>query len=443
MALKFGKDGTLYCGTVKYNYKQARNLIADGSCGNLSGIWTNYVKSENPAGYKSFRCFAVSNSNTTTQKIGTLYAGRKYYFSCRVMTGTVSVAAIVLRNGGADIPNSNIFPGNTNGAWVLASTVVTMPETVVNPAGDVCIWVTKDQGVIVASRFILVDLTETFGAGNEPSKEWCDQNIREQEVFVNFGCVSDYITKSNWSDKYAGSELSATFCNYLKYDSYWEPWEYFVYITGKAANPEGFIYDKVTKELDKTLKYYMYWESQHNKTDVLQSCDFYFPEAEPSIGSVDLVDETVFNGGGGMTGWKRTSGFNSRTTFANGKHKIRFDYNNFKKTNEFRVTALNVHRTDNIIAQYNVYNGTNISVNDINKEWCDRWIDGRSSPIIHIKDPKKTSIKFSLPNNYGVPMVGEYDIVCNDIEIRPETNKITMDKTGTIKCKRLVKSYKF
>jgi hypothetical protein len=24
---------------------------------------------------------------------------------------------------------------------------------------------------------IVVDLTKTFGVGNEPSKEWCDQNI--------------------------------------------------------------------------------------------------------------------------------------------------------------------------------------------------------------------------------------------------------------------------
>lgn len=24
---------------------------------------------------------------------------------------------------------------------------------------------------------LVVDLTETFGAGNEPTKEWCDENI--------------------------------------------------------------------------------------------------------------------------------------------------------------------------------------------------------------------------------------------------------------------------
>ena len=34
-----------------------------------------------------------------------------------------------------------------------------------------------------------------------------------------------------------------------------------------------------------------------------------------------------------------------------------------------------------------------------------------------------------------------YDIVCNDIEIRPELNKVIFDgNTGTIKCKQLVRT---
>jgi hypothetical protein len=34
----------------------------------------------------------------------------------------------------------------------------------------------------------------------------------------------------------------------------------------------------------------------------------------------------------------------------------------------------------------------------------------------------------------------DYDIMCNDVEIRPEQNKITFTRTGTIICKRLVKN---
>ena len=37
-----------------------------------------------------------------------------------------------------------------------------------------------------------------------------------------------------------------------------------------------------------------------------------------------------------------------------------------------------------------------------------------------------------------------FDIVCNDIEIRPELNKVIFDgNTGTIKCKKLVRSQSY
>ena len=100
-----------------------------------------------------------------------------------------------------------------------------------------------------------------------------------------------------------------------------------------------------------------------------------------------------------------------------------------KKTNIQRLTAFNIMNVVLSVNQYNTSNGTSITINDVNKEWCDRWIDGRSSPVIHIKDPVNTSIKFNT----------SYDIICNDIEIRPELNKIIFDGvTGTIKCKKLV-----
>ena len=111
MAIKFGTDGTIYCNTVRYNYKQARNMIADGCYGNISGtqVWTNAATFTFPAGYKSYRCFTVDNTNTTIQKLPALYSGRKYYFSCRYTTSANSTISIVLRNNGSDISNSNLF----------------------------------------------------------------------------------------------------------------------------------------------------------------------------------------------------------------------------------------------------------------------------------------------------------------------------------------------
>lgn len=155
------------------------------------------------------------------------------------------------------------------------------------------------------------------------------------------------------------------------------------------------------------------------------------PEAEPPLGEVLIVSNKDFNGGGGMREWKRASFFNNRNTFSNGNYKLRIDYNNNKRINELRLTAINLQKVSSNVSQYNSYNNTNISETDVNKEWCDRWIDGRSSPIIHIKDPNNVKIACS---KFG-------DIICNDIEIRPELNEVKFDySTGTIYCKKLVKT---
>ena len=204
------------------------------------------------------------------------------------------------------------------------------------------------------------------------------------------------------------------------------------YLQGLSNYTEGYLYSDSAFALDNTKTYYAYVD-QHTEqvSGVTQSNDFYFPVAEPLMGQIPLVDETTFNGGGGMRDWKRVSAFAKRTSFSNGSYNSRFDFNNMKQTNSQRLTAFNIMNVATNITKYNDYNSTSITINDVNKEWCDRWIDGRSSPIIHIKDPANTSIKFNT----------SYDIICNDIEIRPELNKIVFDGvTGTIKCKKLVRA---
>ena len=524
MAIKFGSDGTIYCNTVRYNYKQARNMIADGCYGNISGtkVWANAATFTFPAGYKSSRCFTVDNTNMTTQKLPALYSGHKYYFSCRYKTSASSTITIVLRNNASDISNSNLFVGASASSFILSSRIISMPINVSKDIGDVCIWNGNTSDSIYVSRFILIDLTDTFGSGNEPSKEWCDNNIREQETLCNFGNVSNNVTYSNISTQYTGSaNIGKGDYNYLQLDSNWEPRDYMYYLQGLSNYTEGYLYSDSAFALDNTKTYYAYVD-QHTEqvSGVTQSSDFYFPVAEPNMGHIPLVDETTFNGGGGMRDWKRVSAFAKRTSFSNGSYNSRFDFNNMKQTNSQRLTAFNIMNVATNITQYNNYNNTSITINDVNKEWCDRWIDGRSSPIIHIKNPANTSIKFNAPmqemkksstpsytksqvdsycglkddtwggivnanelhtgyayinfilsdtnqhcrflvsvksvsgstvttDNYswGAPgsdvyeLANGYDIVCNDIEIRPELNKIVFDgTTGTIKCKKLVRT---
>ena len=363
MAIKFGTDGTIYCNTVRYNYKQARNMIADGCYGNVSGtqVWANVVASTNPAGYKSYRCFKVDNTNMTTQKLPALYSGHKYYFSCRYQTSANSTISIVLRNNGSDISNSNLFVGASASSFISSSRIISMPINVSKDIGDVCIWNGNTSDSIYVSRFILIDLTDTFGSGNEPSKEWCDNNIREQETLCNFGNVSNNVTYSNIATRYAVSNLGKSDYNYLQLDSNWEPRDYMYYLQGLSNYTEGYLYSDSAFALDNTKTYYAYVD-QHTEqvSGVTQSNDFYFPVAEPLMGQIPLVDETTFNGGGGMRDWKRVSAFAKRTSFSNGSYNSRFDFNNMKQTNSQRLTAFNIMNVATNITKYNDYNSTSI-----------------------------------------------------------------------------------
>ncbi len=521
MAIKYENNGIINCNTIRYNYKQARNLIADGSYGNISGtqVWAGAVASTSPNGYKSYRCFKVDNTNMTTQKLPALYSGHKYYFSCRYQTSANSTISIVLRNNGSDISNSNLFVGASASSFILSSRIISMPINVSKDIGDVCIWNGNTSSSIYVSRFILIDLTDTFGNGKEPSKEWCDNNIREQEVICNFGNITNHVSYSNIDTRYPATGLLKNNYNYLTWDQSDKPRDYFWELTSITGQPEGYLYSDSNFNLNQNNIYYGYVELYNGQVMTPQSCQIYWPEAEPNLGTTPLVLNFAFNQGGGMEEWKRVSFYNNRNTFSTGSYKFRFDYNNNNVSTVILVTALNLQNVQTQVNMYNQYNGTSITLNDVNKEWCDRWIDGRSSPIIHIKDPNNTTIKFqpfkqikrtslssytraqlnnfvkmyndtwatgvdnshinngdfayidcliSDENNkkarvyvqvitvnsttniytnnlwyadetqdgYNIPV----DIICNDIEIRPETNTIEFDKTGTIKCKKLIRA---
>lgn len=449
MSVRFGSDGTVYCNTVKYNYKQCRNMIADGCYGNISNgtssnryVWQNLVSSNivtSPSGYKSYRAFKLwSSASWIQQKLPNMYKSHVYYMSCMYKKNFNNYSTIGIKYDNID---KHILPASqsTNNNWVKASMIFSPEKDILSDTNDIefIMWadgsIASTTSPLYVSRIILVDLTYDFGAGNEPSKEWCDNNIREHETIINYGSTSTNVNNSNYSSRYTGRQIkSKGSWGYLALDSWWEPREYMYMLTSDSAKAEAMLYCSVNPALDNTEMYYAQIE-YHRPYAIFsisdQSIDFYFPEEEPSLGSVAIVNTGEFNKGGGMLEWKRASAFGTRAQWANGNYTFRIDFNNNYRETEFRCTAIELLRVQSNVTQYNNYNGTSITLADVNKEWCDRWIDGRSSPIIHIKDPANTKILFNT----------NYDIVCNDIEIRPELNKVIMDNTGTIKCKKLVR----
>lgn len=451
MKVEIGKNGVIYCNTVKYNWKQTRNLIADGCSGNMSNCWDfiNGVSYTNdPNGYKTYRCFKIASGTPAgvdlfQQKLPKLIKGHKYYFSVyQKMIYDIGAAALVHLILKITTPNNTystkIMPSFSYSNWKKWSfeftsasdsseTNLLITSITVNSS------VTEFVRDVYLDKFILIDLTDAFGENNEPSEEWCDANIREHEVIVNYGCISKHVNTSSYNKTFHIENADGIYYNYLELDSFWEPREYMLMLTGQLDKYEGYIYSKDNLDLDTTKNYYCYVDYHKKYSDNIknQSIDFYFPVAEPSLGSQPIVENTAYNNGGGMWEWKRASAFNNRIAHSLTSDKLRVDFNNNYINNELRLTAINLHEVDSIIDVYNKNNNTSIVLADINKEWCDRWIDGRSSPIIHIKDPNNVKIDFS---ELG-------DIICNDIEIRPELNEVKFDySTGTIYCKKLVKT---
>lgn len=545
MAVRFGKDGTLYASTIRYKYKQARNIVADGTFGSttdsLHNVWSwsgcTLIESTNPSngGYKSYRCMRLNQTSGVAMlecPMPTPIAGHKYYGGCMYRTTGSEGAGI----GGdtrfewyiADAATGQLVFGHKNthtgGKWKKLSSVQTL-SSVMGGSWKIRQFTASSNTQIDVCRHIIIDLTDTFGAGNEPTKDWCDNNIREWETLTNFGSVWGYHPKgytAEWS--FSGLANSVWF-DWNSLDSNWEPREYMVGMQGSPSNNEGLMTSNFTKALSPSLQYYISYDAMASADySHTYTINIYWPIAEPSMGQFNprrLPDQT---GGGGMNNWRRYSWYGTRSQFSAGNYQMRIDLDNVASSMEMRLTNIGCVNVAENISQYNSYYGSGISLSDVNKEWCDRWIDQRSAPIIHIGDPKSTQItmkKFAklanrttlnsypeanlkswigIDDTWGgfepsqnthlsvgdricfpctiengvkcyfigifkgisgttLSMYNEayckegsaeytscelgYDIVCNDIEIRPEVNKVIFKPNGTIVCKKLVKTLNY
>lgn len=412
MGVKYGTDGTLNVNTVRYNYKQARNMIADGCYGltfNSTALWNNAIVSTSPAGYKSYRAFKLTYNNLT-QEIYPLVTSHIYYFSYyyRLSSSTTTACRIVAMqtSGGYQSVSSSASIPSTGGNWVHRShRFVYYKASTDTGVFKIMAYTNADSSASNAyvSKFILIDLTDTFGAGNEPSLEWCDQNIREHEVYVNFGNKSATVGYND-STSYTFSNWASNIrFNYQSLPGTWEPSDYMWYLDPPASSFYCAVYSAANISLTQgeTTYFQTYVYLDGDRANYKQQFNLYWPEAEPVLGNVLATIGETFNGGGSMRGWNRVSMYGVRNSWSSGSYRMRFDFQNNYYPKLLRMTGNILLNPEGNITQYNSYNGTAIKLGDINKEWCDRWIDGRSSSIIHIKDPKKTTVVFN-PNEYEI-----------------------------------------
>lgn len=445
MAVKFGSDGTLYCNTVKYNYKQLRNLVADG---------TNAILGGTGAWSSPHNANVNFNSLAGTFVFGTGYCmlmqqmpepikGHKYYgavkmnaqngFSC----GDGRFEWQINDNYSLTFAQ-HAHSSGTGGRYVISSGIKDINDYPSGQSWNLRLFTVGANIQSTYKNIIVVDLTDAFGAGNEPTKEWCDVHILEHNLLNNVGdhlspipTTSDY----NIGSSYNISAASYGAWNYHQLASdVTMPKDVVYFMQGNSSRSECTMSSIKSYYLSPSLNEYaqvflLLDEAAPSKGADL---DFYHPVSEPSLGRTAVGQNSLFCAGGAASRWKKYSATNSRASFSVGNYPLRFDLNNRKTDAWCYITSLFLTTVSSQVTwyNYNINTGTDINVAAVNKEWCERWVGGPFNSIIHIKDPHNTKIKFNTA----------YDIVCNDIEIRPEQNKIVFDKTGTIICKKLVRT---
>ena len=178
-----GGDNTGHKDIVKvYQSNNTFNLIPD--CSFEKNMWSgaNYSEEKSHSGIRSLYFPAgttyVPNIEIPRPIIGHKYYGRRYIKS----NGDNQPADCRFEVWGADGANMNWVYAWNNGnhpEWNFHSaiheiTAVDYPETDRTIIRCFNVNTTVDTWV---DDLLLVDLTELYGAGNEPTKEWCDKNI--------------------------------------------------------------------------------------------------------------------------------------------------------------------------------------------------------------------------------------------------------------------------
>ena len=156
------------------------NIVPDGNMESSSWSGGNYSTTEKLFGTRSQ--YFPANS-TTVQTISTPImpvVGHKYYGRHYLKTdGNVTAADCRFEWFAGDGPGLNYVFGHNQGNypnWTMESSIVTVDA--VNGSSYICrSFDVNNTGAVWADGLMIVDLTEAFGSGNEPTKQWCDEHI--------------------------------------------------------------------------------------------------------------------------------------------------------------------------------------------------------------------------------------------------------------------------
>lgn len=209
----------------------------------------------------------------------------------------------------------------------------------------------------------LVDLTETFGEGNEPDKAWCDTHLNyfegtiyiSKDGYIANNMVKDPAFKQNFTDNYDiiyYSSANGTAYGWAQYpiygDSHYEK-QNFVYLVGSENVPEMYTESKFKLPVMSNHKYYCSMMVLINFENA-KTVEIFFPYA-PTYSNVHEVIQPFK--------WTKVSGITQHAD--NFMSRWRFDMNNVGE-------ASTVWFTEMICIDLTETFGAG---NEPSREWCD------------------------------------------------------------------------
>ena len=185
--------------------RSAHNLLVDGGFELGTEYWENYNPTyysmargngERVHGYRSLQVTTAAG-NTSGSNFsgpyqtfaGTTRLGHVIYFACMAKAAAGLRPAISLGYAGADMSNYRQAV-TANGDWQRISRRVALGSSYYPNNLYLGLEGNFDTGAVVYfDDAIVVDLTDLFGAGNEPTQAWCDANI---EYFNTAAAVNEW-----------------------------------------------------------------------------------------------------------------------------------------------------------------------------------------------------------------------------------------------------------
>lgn len=490
MAITFGKDGTITCTKVHTRWKSMVNLVSDscfavrywcdetGVAGTNISTWVTENMTLTPhssftvsvdSGYsKNYATLhsTLSSGSTSVPRIripvSGIVEGHKYLVGFMARTeGTSSTIKVGFRS--------------STGTYQVYSTVVTSkvfsPYLViingyVHPDSQrFAVSTNVGESDFSITKVFVVDLTDTYGSGNEPTVSQLNGAVRE--LYNNLALTGNNVITSPTDFTVSGNGATYLY-NYFYSTSMWEPRSYMFFFhptNGTATEHTLTSKDRWAADVN-FYSYYMFMEAaEHDGTSGVGGFSYgesvmfnYAPTGTYTfmVNDVGRVPPLTYSNGGGASTWKRISAFTKIEVLENPNMNVglfansQISYSRSAYRGGLLLTGINYISVFEILGAYNSSFSTSISESDINKEFCDRWLSDHNLPIIHIRELNDKSIKFNVPysillsNGVAGPITTDgYDIDCVDIVPQPERNNIYIDyKTGVIYCKKLELQYK-